>query len=160
MRVIILCKTELENIYLYNNNNKKKKKKKKTAFLFKRLSMALQKGNAVSFQNTMSLNEAPLQPLTLCFYLSIFITAAFKIIIFVMCWEQIRLVNSGFALRMTDVNQEDIGFYTCIVSNELGQLNWTRKLDVIGLSSLSVFLLRLLFCFIAQRAFRCDICRC
>ena len=53
-------------------------------------------------------------------------------IIFVMCTDQIRLVNSRFLMRLTDVNQEDIGYYTCIVSNELGQLNWTRKLDVIG----------------------------
>jgi len=46
--------------------------------------------------------------------------------------EQIRQVNARYMLRLTDVNQEDIGNYTCIVSNEFGQLNWTRKLDVIG----------------------------
>jgi len=48
--------------------------------------------------------------------------------------EQIRLVNSRFLMRLADVNQEDIGYYTCVVSNEFGQLNWTRNLDVIGQS--------------------------
>ena len=37
-------------------------------------------------------------------------------------------------MRLTDVNQEDNGFYTCVVSNEFGQLNWTRKLHVLGRS--------------------------
>jgi len=48
--------------------------------------------------------------------------------------NQIRTVNSRFLLRLIDVNTHDIGDYTCVVSNDFGQLNWTRQLDVIGQS--------------------------
>ena len=42
-------------------------------------------------------------------------------------------------MRLTDVNLEDEGFYTCVVSNEFGQLNWTRKLDVMSQSCFVTF---------------------
>ena len=57
---------------------------------------------------------------------------------------QIRRLDGRYLLRLTDVNQHDIGQYTCLVHNDFGQLNFTRQLDVIGQSPLAMRSLRAL----------------
>lgn len=49
-----------------------------------------------------------------------------------VCVCQVRFVNRKYAIRLPGVNSYDSGLYTCIVTNDYGQLNWTVKLDVIG----------------------------
>jgi len=46
--------------------------------------------------------------------------------------SQIKFANSRYAIRLRDVNSDDSGLYTCVITNDYGHLNWTVKLDVTG----------------------------
>ena len=50
--------------------------------------------------------------------------------------------DAEFILRLTSVTTDDAGLYTCSVFNDVGLINFTYTLQVTGLLSTRLFLLR------------------
>jgi len=46
----------------------------------------------------------------------------------------VKFANRRYAIRLKNLNVYDSGLYQCIVANDHGQLNWTVKLDVNGMT--------------------------